>query len=132
MRRIFSSDGQLIASNGGSGDSTIRLWRSGTGSCVATIPEPVSDSWLPGLAFHPLRRTLATVGSDPGTPMGGAGPLVHIWELDSDVLLAQKGSHRKFVHPNVAKPVVISGRTGDDARHYQEKSVKAALEEAQR
>jgi len=42
-----------------------------------------------------------------------------------------KGSHRKFVHPKVAKPVVISGRLGDDVRHYQEKAVKAALEEAQ-
>ncbi|MCA1853774.1 MAG: type II toxin-antitoxin system HicA family toxin [Beggiatoa sp.] len=29
-----------------------------------------------------------------------------------------KGSHRKFVHPKVAKPVVISGRLGDDACHY--------------
>ena len=88
----FSSDGRLIASKGGSGDSTIRLWRSDTGSCVATIPEPASQTWLAGLAFHPLRRTLATVGSDPGTPMAGADHLVHIWELDYDVLLAQTGT----------------------------------------
>ena len=28
-----------------------------------------------------------------------------------------KGSHRNFVHPKVAKPVVISGNPGDDAKH---------------
>ena len=88
----FSSDGRLIASKGGMADNTIRLWRSDTGGCVATIPEPAGGKWLPGLAFHPLRRTLATVGSDPGTPMAGADRLVHIWELDYDVLLAQTGT----------------------------------------
>ena len=88
----FSSDGRLIASKGGSGDNTIRLWRSDTGSCVATIPEPAGGRWLSGLAFHPLRRLLATVGSDPGTPMAAADRLIHIWELDFDVLLAQTGT----------------------------------------
>jgi hypothetical protein len=39
---------------------------------------------------------------------------------------------RSTLDPKVAKPVVISGRPGDDARHYQQKSAKAAFEEAQR
>jgi predicted RNA binding protein YcfA (HicA-like mRNA interferase family) len=43
-----------------------------------------------------------------------------------------KGSHRKFVHPKVAKPVVISGNLGDDALHYQRKAVKHAIEESKR
>jgi predicted RNA binding protein YcfA (HicA-like mRNA interferase family) len=30
-----------------------------------------------------------------------------------------KGSHRNFVHPKVTKPVVLSGKLGDDAKHYQ-------------
>ena len=30
-----------------------------------------------------------------------------------------KGSHRNFVHPNVAAPVTLSGARGDDAKHYQ-------------
>lgn len=43
-----------------------------------------------------------------------------------------KGDHRNFVHPNVAKPVTMSGKPGDDAKHYQEKAVKAAIEESKR
>ncbi|MBI4222871.1 MAG: type II toxin-antitoxin system HicA family toxin [Planctomycetes bacterium] len=43
-----------------------------------------------------------------------------------------KGDHRNFVHPKVAKPITISGKTGDDAKHYQIKAVKAAIEESRR
>lgn len=41
-----------------------------------------------------------------------------------------KGSHRNFVHPKVMKPVTLSGKLGDDARHYQERAVQAAIEES--
>jgi predicted RNA binding protein YcfA (HicA-like mRNA interferase family) len=41
-----------------------------------------------------------------------------------------KGSHRNFVHPHVAKPVTISGQMGEDAKQYQERAVKRAIEEA--
>jgi len=43
-----------------------------------------------------------------------------------------KGSHRNFVHPKVAKPVTISGRPGDDAKHYQLRAVQLAIEEAKK
>ena len=43
-----------------------------------------------------------------------------------------KGSHRHFVHPKVSKSVTISGNTGNDALHYQERAVKIAIEEAKR
>ena len=43
-----------------------------------------------------------------------------------------KGSHRNFVHPNVAKPVTISGRPGDDAKRYQLRAVQLAIEEAKK
>ena len=33
-----------------------------------------------------------------------------------------KGSHRNFVHPSGAH-ATLSGRDGDDGRHYQEKQV---------
>jgi predicted RNA binding protein YcfA (HicA-like mRNA interferase family) len=43
-----------------------------------------------------------------------------------------KGSHRNFVHPRVKKPITVSGNEGDDAKHYQEKAARLAIEEAQR
>ena len=41
-----------------------------------------------------------------------------------------KGSHRNFVHPKVTKPVTLSGRAGDDAKQYQQRAVKRAIEES--
>lgn len=40
-----------------------------------------------------------------------------------------KGSHRNFVHPGVARPVTISGKLGDEAKRYQIRAVRKALEE---
>jgi predicted RNA binding protein YcfA (HicA-like mRNA interferase family) len=42
-----------------------------------------------------------------------------------------KGGHRNLVHAKVKKPVTISGNEGDDAKSYQEKAVRLAIEEAQ-
>ena len=41
-----------------------------------------------------------------------------------------KGSHRNFVHPKVSKPITISGALGEDAKHYQSRAVKRAVEES--
>ena len=38
-----------------------------------------------------------------------------------------KGSHRNFTHPKGLR-VTISGASGDDAKHYQERDVKQALD----
>ena len=43
-----------------------------------------------------------------------------------------KGDHRNFVHPKVTMPVTLSGNPGDDAKHYQEKAIRAAIEESKR
>ena len=42
-----------------------------------------------------------------------------------------KGSHRKFTHPRYPGAVTLSGKASDDAKHYQEKQVRRAVEEAQ-
>jgi predicted RNA binding protein YcfA (HicA-like mRNA interferase family) len=39
-----------------------------------------------------------------------------------------KGSHRNFVHPRVAEPVTISGKLGDDAKAYQIRAAKRAVD----
>jgi predicted RNA binding protein YcfA (HicA-like mRNA interferase family) len=41
-----------------------------------------------------------------------------------------KGNHRNFVHPNVIKPITISGNKNDDAKRYQERAVGLAIKEA--
>ena len=41
-----------------------------------------------------------------------------------------KGSHRNFMHPNVSKPITISGKLGDDAKAYQIRAVRRAIEDA--
>jgi len=38
-----------------------------------------------------------------------------------------KGSHRNFTHPSGLR-VTVSGRAGDDAKPYQERDVRRALE----
>jgi predicted RNA binding protein YcfA (HicA-like mRNA interferase family) len=43
-----------------------------------------------------------------------------------------KGSHRNFVHPKVAKLVTISGSLGDDAKRYQVRAVRLAIEESKK
>lgn len=40
-----------------------------------------------------------------------------------------KGSHRIFTHPGGSIPVTLSGKHGDDAKHYQERAVREAIEE---
>ena len=39
-----------------------------------------------------------------------------------------KGSHRKLVHPKYPGAVTVSGKTGDDAKRYQEKQVAQVIE----
>ena len=40
-----------------------------------------------------------------------------------------KGSHRNFVHPSGVK-ITLSGAPGDDAKHYQERDLKRAIQRA--
>jgi len=40
-----------------------------------------------------------------------------------------KGSHRNFTHPKGLR-VTVSGQPGDDAKHYQERDVRRALDAA--
>jgi predicted RNA binding protein YcfA (HicA-like mRNA interferase family) len=41
-----------------------------------------------------------------------------------------KGSHRKFSHSRVRRSVVLAGKDGDDAKDYQERAVRSAIEES--
>jgi len=39
-----------------------------------------------------------------------------------------KGSHRKYTHAEYAGAVTVSGKSGDDAKQYQEKRIGQAIE----
>jgi predicted RNA binding protein YcfA (HicA-like mRNA interferase family) len=43
-----------------------------------------------------------------------------------------KGSHQKFAHLHSQRKLILSGRSGADALHYQEKQVKQAIREVQK
>jgi predicted RNA binding protein YcfA (HicA-like mRNA interferase family) len=43
-----------------------------------------------------------------------------------------KGSHRKFTHAKYVGAVTVSGKSGDDAKLYQEQQVKQALEKVKK
>lgn len=40
-----------------------------------------------------------------------------------------KGSHRKLIHDRYPGAVTLSGKSGDDAKPYQERQVRRAIEE---
>lgn len=42
-----------------------------------------------------------------------------------------KGSHRNYTHPK-GRRLTLSGNPGDDAKPYQEKDVKRAIEESKK
>lgn len=43
-----------------------------------------------------------------------------------------KGSHTNWVHPLYAGKLTLSGKDGSDAKSYQEKAVKDAIDEVSR
>lgn len=109
----FSFDGQLLGTK--SNDNTFRLWRCDTWAPVATVPE-LKNNGRPvrGLAFHPRRHILATVGTDPGGQERTRDRVVHIWELDLAALLGQAPAN--VVTYTSAKIVLVGdsgvGKTG--------------------
>lgn len=48
-----------------------------------------------------------------------------------ELIQGGRGSHRKFTHPSYPGAVTLSGKDGDDAKPYQERQVKRALEEVE-
>ena len=48
-----------------------------------------------------------------------------------EIARAGKGSHRKFAHARFPGAVTLSGKSGDDAKPYQEMQVKKAIGEVE-
>jgi small GTP-binding protein len=106
---VFSIDGKLLASK--SADRTLRLWSCENWEMLSVIPEPTNPGWwIPGLAFHPTLPMLASVGSEPDASDNEAFRLIHLWELDFDVLFGKSPEAKpvmKAVHHTTAKIVLV-------------------------
>lgn len=72
----FSSNSSFMASK--SLDGTVRLWRCDTWEQVKVIPELSGSNWTAGIAFHPVRATLATLDEED--------TLVRIWRFNDAAL----------------------------------------------
>jgi predicted RNA binding protein YcfA (HicA-like mRNA interferase family) len=46
------------------------------------------------------------------------------------LVLGGKGSHRKFRHAKFPGSLILSGQSGEDAKHYQERQVRNAIRKA--
>jgi WD40 repeat protein/class 3 adenylate cyclase len=96
----FSYDDQLLVSK--SNDGIIRLWRCKNGKNVAVLNEPSSKYKPPNLAFHPSAPVLAMPGKED--------TVIHIWNLDFDVILGNPSVARGVSYTNAK--VVLVGDTG--------------------
>jgi predicted RNA binding protein YcfA (HicA-like mRNA interferase family) len=56
--------------------------------------------------------------------------LIHDLEQAGFANRGGKGDHRNYEHPKSIR-VTVSGQLGDDAKPYQEKEVRRAVEESQ-
>ena len=91
----FSQDGNCLASK--SLDSSVRIWDCNTWTCVAVLPEEAVATDFGGLAFHPQRSILATLGD--------FDTVVRIWDIDPTSLIT--GSSQRTSFYTSAKVVLV-------------------------
>jgi WD40 repeat protein len=118
---VSSPDGRLLVSKG---EDTIHLWSSETWETIALIPARMNTTWLtPALAFHPTRPLLAAVGSKRDAPDEELDRLIHLWELDFDVLFgkrARASAAEDAVHHTTGKILLVGDHSvGESALGYR-------------
>lgn len=104
----FSMCGRVLASK--STDETVRLWSCETWETVAVIPVPQKSNSESSLAFHPTLPLLAAPSSKIDVPQDNRAELIHVWEVDFNVLLSKVPDAKltvKAVHHTTAKIVLV-------------------------
>ncbi|MBD2449706.1 TIR domain-containing protein [Nostoc sp. FACHB-152] len=96
----FSHDSRFLASK--SADGTVRLWRCDNWETVTVLKEETSKSLPFGLAFHPQKPILATLGA--------ADTAIRVWKIDPDILLNTPITNPSALYRNAK--VVLVGETG--------------------
>jgi len=86
----FHSSGQILATRGGGGDNSIRLWNCSGWHPIAQIFE-LANSGLMSMPFHPSKPIFVTAGSEETDTamLQNADKDLKIYELDLSVLLGQ-------------------------------------------
>ncbi|MGB7381143.1 MAG: TIR domain-containing protein [Rivularia sp. (in: cyanobacteria)] len=96
----FSFDGKLLASK--SSDGTVHLWRCDIWKTVAILEEPTHKSLPFGLAFHPDKNILATLGE--------ADTVTRIWQIDENTIFNAPPVNYSTEYTNAK--VILVGESG--------------------
>ncbi|MBL6965462.1 MAG: hypothetical protein ISR60_02800, partial [Anaerolineales bacterium] len=101
---VFSPNGQILASGGGTPDNDIRLWDSATGALLHTLSG--HRAGVRGLAFSPDGAILASIGWDA---------TLYLWDVENRVQLNVLETHTSSIWSAAIHPTgdwLASG--GDD------------------
>jgi len=103
-------------------NDSLRIWDSRSWELRVAIQNSVGgDKLNPALSAHPTLPLLAAVGSAPGAEGYEGSRLIHLWELDYDVLLGRSARlAASAVHHTTAKVVLVGDHSvGKSALGYR-------------
>lgn len=103
----FSSDEKIIAAK--SQDDSVSLWKSDTGTLLASFSIKSTKKLMGNLAFHPHLPMIAIVNSDPNAEIRDYGCIVSIFEYNLGVLL-QKANIPTITYTSAK--IVLVGDSG--------------------
>jgi small GTP-binding protein len=124
----FSPDGFFLAAKEGGhykgimGRRQVRVWRCDNWNEVTQIPGPASTLHIQeSIAFSFTSPLLAIASSESDTPDNAGYWLIHLWELDFEILLGQRaGAAAGAVHHTTGKIVLVGDHSvGKSALGYR-------------